>query len=202
MEDVDPFRHLDLAKQVHHPALFHSALDDTAVFAVEFSGLLGSDIVRWRRLIVAEITELKDELDEVTAAWLESLPPHGKIAARLTLAPMFHSCSTSACFFDYANARNLLGDVIAGFSSVWPIGTSRMLGRDRVWGSSSIRCPGPISSVRTSSMSKTLSARGDPTPISTLCCKASSTNATKVRFLGLMLHRSQCAPSSASAQVC
>ena len=87
MEDVDPFRHLDLAKQAHHPALFHSALDDTDVFAVEFFGLLGSDIVRWRRLIIAEITKLKDELDEVTAAWLESLPPHGKIACKADACP-------------------------------------------------------------------------------------------------------------------
>ena len=37
-------------------------------------------IVRWRRLIIEEVSELKDELEEATIAWLESLLPHGKIA--------------------------------------------------------------------------------------------------------------------------
>ena len=93
-EDVDPFRHVDFAKQALHPALFHSAFGDTAVFAMEFSGLLGSDIVRWRRLIIEEISELKDELEEAAIAWLESLPPHGKIAYKAGACPnvplLFH----------------------------------------------------------------------------------------------------------------
>ena len=114
-EEVDPFRHVHLAKQALHPALFHSALDDTAVFAMEFSGLLGSDIVRWRRLIIEEIFELKDELEEATIEWLESLLPHGKIAYKAGACPNVPLLLHIGVLFHYTNVRNLMDDVTAGF---------------------------------------------------------------------------------------
>ena len=63
------------------------------------------------------------------------------------------------------------------------------MGRYRMLGFLHNHCPGLSSSPETSSTSRTLSARADPTPIPTLCCKASSMSATRVRSLGLLLHQ-------------
>ena len=61
-EEMYPVLHHAKANRARHPTLAHHALDDSAVFAFEVRVLLDVDVVRWRRLVLDELMELRNDL--------------------------------------------------------------------------------------------------------------------------------------------
>ena len=76
-EEIDPQRHIELAKMAHHSVLSPTPLDDSAQFACELLLSLGFNVVNWRREILLEIRELR-MIEEELVEWWETLPPHGQ----------------------------------------------------------------------------------------------------------------------------
>ena len=77
-EEIDPQRHIELAKMAHHPVLSATPLDDSAQFTCELFLSLGFNVVSWRREILMEFRELRMQLEEDIVEWWETLPPHGQ----------------------------------------------------------------------------------------------------------------------------
>ena len=116
-EDVSPFQHIVLAKNAQHPTLAHVALDDTAVFAIEFRESLGFDLVRWRRIILDEVSEIRTELETETNQWLAELPAHGKIVYLNRACPNVPLLRHLGQLINYPNIEHLMEDISSGFTS-------------------------------------------------------------------------------------
>ena len=67
-----PLAHLAEARSVVHPSIAETKPDATWIFAVKMSQDLGPDVIRWRKILLAEIEQLIEDMAESINEWWES----------------------------------------------------------------------------------------------------------------------------------
>ena len=114
-EQIVPHTHLQSALSARHPLFAHALIDPSAEFAVELQETLGSDLSRWRRLVLDEIIELKEECLEETSSWFRQLPLHGRITYQdrvFTNVPLLRRLGE---IIGFPGLDELLRDIPSGF---------------------------------------------------------------------------------------
>ena len=111
----DPWQHLSLAQRTPHPALSHVAIDHSAAFAFKMGERLGPEIVRWREEILCEVQALKEELNNDTLAWFQTLPAHGKTAYANRMFPNVPLLRKLGHLIGFPDTDQLMDDLSTGF---------------------------------------------------------------------------------------
>ena len=127
-EMSDPWQHLSLAQRTPHPALSHVAIDHSAAFAFKMGERLGPEIVRWREEILCEVQALKEELNNDTLAWFQTLPTHGKTAYANRMFPNVPLLRKLGHLIGFPDTDQLMDDLSTGFLLVWKTHTWSLLG--------------------------------------------------------------------------
>ena len=132
-EQIDPHTHLQSALSARHPLFAHALIDPSAEFAVELQETLGSDLSRWRRLVLDEIKELKEECLEETSSWFRQLPPHGRIAYQDRVFPNVPLLRRLGEIIGFPGLDELLRDISSGFCLLGRLEPGSCWGNKGVW---------------------------------------------------------------------
>ena len=139
-EQIGPHTHLQSALSARHPLFAHALIDPSAEFAVELQETLGSDLSRWRRVVLDEIKELKEECQEETSSWFRQLPPHGRISYQDRVFPNVPLLRRLDEVIGFPGLDQLLRDLSSHFSLLGRLEPGSCWENKGVWKPEQILC--------------------------------------------------------------